>query len=68
MRAPRTVRTIEGRPLKAARIWRGRRPAAIVMGAKSKLFIWLEQEDRWYELGDLGSSGVKAITRLAVSR
>ena len=39
----------------------------MIMGAKSKLFMWLEQEDRWYELGDLGSSGVKAITRLAVS-
>jgi len=39
----------------------------MIMGAKSKLFMWLESEDRWSELGDLGSSGVKAITRLAVS-
>lgn len=39
----------------------------MIMGAKSKLFMWLENEDRWVEIGDLGSSGVKAITRLAVS-
>lgn len=39
----------------------------MIMGAKSKLFMWLEDEDRWVEIGDLGSSGVKAITRLAIS-
>ena len=39
----------------------------MIMGAKSKLFMWLEDEDRWIEIGDLGSSDVKAITRLAIS-
>lgn len=39
----------------------------MIMGAKSKLFMWHEDEDRWIEIADLGSSGVKAITRLAVS-
>ena len=39
----------------------------MVMGAKSKLFMWLEDEDRWIGIGDLDSSGVKAISRLAVS-
>lgn len=41
---------------------------SIVMGAKSKLFIWTERDgDRWIEIADLGKSGVTAITRLAVS-
>lgn len=41
---------------------------SIVMGAKSKLFIWTERDsDRWIEIADLGKSGVSAITRLAVS-
>jgi dipeptidyl aminopeptidase/acylaminoacyl peptidase len=39
----------------------------MVMGSKAKLYMWLENEDRWAEIGDLGSSGVKAITRLAIS-
>jgi Tol biopolymer transport system component len=39
----------------------------MVMGAKSKLYMWIEQEDRWVEIGDLKSSGVTAISRLAIS-
>src|SRR5262245_18980689 len=39
----------------------------MIMGAKSKPFMWLEDDDRWVEIGDLGSSGVNAITRLAIS-
>jgi len=39
----------------------------MILGAKSKLFMWLEDGDRWIEIGDLGSSGVNAITRLAIS-
>jgi dipeptidyl aminopeptidase/acylaminoacyl peptidase len=40
---------------------------AIVMGAKSKLFMWTERDNRWVEIADLAASGVTAITRLAVS-
>ena len=40
---------------------------AIVMGAKSKLFRWTADEDRWIEIADLNGAGVTAITRLAVS-
>ena len=39
----------------------------IVMGAKSKLYIWRPREDRWIEVADLRKSGVTEITRLAVS-
>jgi dipeptidyl aminopeptidase/acylaminoacyl peptidase len=41
---------------------------SIVMGAKSKLFIWkVDGDDRWIEFGDLRSAGLTAITRVAVS-
>lgn len=40
----------------------------IVMGAKSKLYFWREQnEERWLEFGDLAKSGISSITRVAVS-
>ena len=39
----------------------------IVMGSKSKLFIWREREGRWIEIADLEKAGVREITRLAVS-
>jgi hypothetical protein len=38
------------------------------MGSKSKLFGWTEAgDDRWIAIGDLASSGITAITRLAIS-
>jgi dipeptidyl aminopeptidase/acylaminoacyl peptidase len=40
---------------------------AVVMGAKSKLFMWTERDARWVEIADLATSGITAITRLAVS-
>lgn len=40
---------------------------AIVMGAKSRLFMWTERDPRWVEIADLASSGITAITRLAAS-
>ena len=39
----------------------------IVMGAKSKLFSWESSKDGWREIADLGTQGVTAITRLAIS-
>ncbi len=39
-----------------------------VMGAKSKLYFWVEHnEDRWILVRDLKDDGLTAITRLAVS-
>lgn len=41
---------------------------AIVMGQKTKLFIWREGSAGWTEIADLGKQGVANITRLTVSR
>jgi hypothetical protein len=41
---------------------------AIVMGQKSKLFLWREGATGWVEIADLGKQGVENITRLTVSR
>jgi dipeptidyl aminopeptidase/acylaminoacyl peptidase len=41
---------------------------AIVMGQKSKLFLWREGASGWTEIADLGKQGVENITRLTVSR
>jgi dipeptidyl aminopeptidase/acylaminoacyl peptidase len=41
---------------------------SIVMGAGSKLYVWIKREgDRWIQLGDLKKFGITAITRVAVS-
>lgn len=40
---------------------------AIVMGQKSKLFLWREGASGWTEIADLARQGVQNITRLAVS-
>jgi len=40
---------------------------AIVMGQKTKLFLWREGGS-WTEIADLAASGVNGITRLTVSR
>ena len=41
---------------------------AIVMGQKTKLFLWREGATGWTEIADLGKQGVENITRLTVSR
>jgi hypothetical protein len=41
---------------------------AIVMGQKTKLFLWREGASGWTEIADLGKQGVENITRLTVSR
>jgi hypothetical protein len=41
--------------------------AAIVMGQKTKLFLWREGASGWSEIADLGAQGVQNITRLTVS-
>lgn len=41
---------------------------AIVMGQKTKLFLWREGAGGWTEIADLGKHGVENITRLTVSR
>jgi hypothetical protein len=41
---------------------------AIVMGQKSKLFLWREGASGWTEIADLAKDGVQNITRLTVSR
>jgi hypothetical protein len=41
---------------------------AIVMGQKTKLFLWREGAGGWTEIADLGKQGVQNITRLTVSR
>lgn len=41
---------------------------AIVMGQKTKLFLWREGASGWTEIADLARQGVQNITRLAVSR
>jgi hypothetical protein len=41
---------------------------AIVMGQKTKLFLWREGAVGWTEIADLGKQGVENITRLTVSR
>jgi hypothetical protein len=41
---------------------------AIVMGQKTKLFLWREGAAGWTEIADLGKHGVENITRLTVSR
>jgi len=40
---------------------------AIVMGARSKLFIWETSTARWTEQADLAAAGIESITRLTVS-
>jgi hypothetical protein len=40
---------------------------AIVMGQKTKLFLWREGASGWSEIADLGAQGVQNITRLTVS-
>ncbi len=41
---------------------------AIVMGQKTKLFLWREGATGWTEIADLGKHGVENITRLTMSR
>ena len=41
---------------------------AIVMGRKTKLFLWRDGASDWTEIADLGKQGVENITRLTVSR
>lgn len=41
---------------------------AIVMGQKSKLFMWREGSEGWTEIADLAKQGVTNITRLTMSR
>lgn len=41
---------------------------AIVMGQKSKLFLWREGAAGWVEIADLSRQGVVNITRLTISR
>ena len=43
------------------------RKGGMVMGAKSKLFLWPDGDDHWLEIANLERSGITAITRLAVS-
>jgi hypothetical protein len=40
---------------------------AIIMGQKTKLFLWREGAAAWVEIADLGKQGVENITRLTVS-
>jgi hypothetical protein len=40
---------------------------AIVMGQKTKLFLWRDAATGWQEIADLGKQGVGNITRLTVS-
>jgi Tol biopolymer transport system component len=40
---------------------------AIIMGQKTKLFLWREGAADWVEIADLGKQGVENITRLTVS-
>ena len=51
----------------AFQVRRIREAGAIVMGSKSKLYVWTEADNRWSEITDLGKSGITAITRLAIS-